>query len=130
MSRCKYCGALIDWIRTPQGKYMPVEYRPALIMPDRGDEVFITDEGEAIQGKRALPNAVGGGNIAAYIPHWATCSARKQNSKKKEFILGYTEGVIAVSGPGRAALPLSGERGKAQGRVRKASSYGKQCVSL
>lgn len=28
MSHCKYCGALIDWIRTPEGKYVPVEYKP------------------------------------------------------------------------------------------------------
>lgn len=78
MSCCKFCGAQIDWIRTAQGKYMPVEFRPVLVMPDRGDEVFITDEGEIVRGKRALPCAVGGGNIAAYVPHWAFCSARKR----------------------------------------------------
>lgn len=75
MSYCKYCGAPIDWIRTAAGRYMPVEYRPVLVMPDRGTETFITDEGEIIHGERALPSAVGGGNIAAFIPHWTYCPA-------------------------------------------------------
>lgn len=80
MSYCKYCGAQIDWIRTTKGRHMPVEYWPVLVMPDRGDEVFITDEGETIRGERALPGAVGGGNVAAYVPHWTFCSARKRRS--------------------------------------------------
>lgn len=78
MSRCKYCGARIDWIRTAAGKNMPVEYGPVMVMPSRGTETFITDEGEIIHGKQTLPCAVGGGNIAAYIPHWARCPARKE----------------------------------------------------
>lgn len=76
MARCKYCGARIDWIRTRKGKNMPVEYYPVMVMPHRGTETFITDEGEVITGKRTLPGAVGGGNVAAYVPHWAGCTAR------------------------------------------------------
>lgn len=83
MAWCKYCGARIDWIRTPKGKYMPVEYMPVMVMPDRGEETFVTDEGEVIRGKQTLPGAVGGGNIAAYIPHWAGCSGRKKGAKQK-----------------------------------------------
>lgn len=83
MSWCKYCGARIDWLRTPKGKNMPVEYMPVMVMPDRGTEVFVTDEGEVIRGKRTLPGAAGGGNIAAYVPHWAGCSARKKGAERK-----------------------------------------------
>ena len=78
MAWCKFCGAQIDWIRTAAGKYMPVEYRPVMVMPDRGTEIFIADEGETIKGTRTLPGAVGGGNIAAYVPHWTRCSTQKK----------------------------------------------------
>lgn len=83
MAWCKYCGARIDWLRTPKGKYMPVEYTPVMVMPDRGTEVFVTDEGEVIRGKRTLPGAAGGGNIAAYVPHWAGCSYRGKGAERK-----------------------------------------------
>lgn len=84
MAVCKYCGAWIDWIRTPAGKYMPVGPRPVLIMPDRGAETFITDEGEIVRGQRTLPGAVGGRNIAAYVPHWAHCPARGKKGANHE----------------------------------------------
>ena len=77
MSYCKYCGARIDWIRTPEGKYTPVEPGPVVVMPDRGTDDFITDEGERIKGKRALAGPIGG-NLVAYKPHWTRCSARKK----------------------------------------------------
>lgn len=83
MAWCKYCGARIEWIRTLKGKYMPVEYMPVMVMPDCGEETFVTDEGEVICGKRTLPSAVGGGNIAAYIPHWGVCSSRRKGAKQK-----------------------------------------------
>lgn len=75
--------ARIDWIRTLKGKYMPVEYMPVMVMPDCGEETFVTDEGEVIRGKRTLPSAVGGGNIAAYVPHWGVCSSRRKGAKQK-----------------------------------------------
>ena len=45
MTKCKYCGAWIDWITTPAGRYMPVEARPVIIRTDRGGEKFVTAEG-------------------------------------------------------------------------------------
>lgn len=76
MAICKYCGDWIDWIYTPKG-YRPVVPRPVMVMPDCGRETFITDEGEIIRGRRTLPGAAGGGNIAAYVPHWTVCPAKK-----------------------------------------------------
>lgn len=72
MSWCKYCGAWIDWIRAQDGKPVPVEPRPVVVMPDCGTEDFITDEGERVKGKRTLAGPVGG-NIVAYVPHRTFC---------------------------------------------------------
>ena len=55
MSWCKYCGARIDWLRTPKGKNMPVEYMPVMVMPGRGTEAFVTDEGGAFAGSGRCP---------------------------------------------------------------------------
>lgn len=76
MSYCKYCGALIDWIQPKKGRSVAVDYRPVVVMPDRGIEDFITDEGEWIKGKRTLAGPVGG-NLVAYIPHRRYCKARR-----------------------------------------------------
>lgn len=83
MSYCKYCGAWIEWIRTRAGKSMPVEPRPVMIRPDRGTEIFITDEGEVLHGERVLPAATGGGNLAAYVPHWKYCTGRKKKGERR-----------------------------------------------
>ena len=76
MSRCKYCGAWIDWIRPPKGRPVPVEYQPVVVMPDRGTEEFITDEGEWIKGKRTPAGPVGG-NLVAFVPHRRYCTGRR-----------------------------------------------------
>ena len=79
MALCRDCGERIKWIRTPKGKWMPADCRPVRVAPNRGTEIFVTDKGEIIKGGRTLPGAIGGGNIAAYVPHWASCPARKEN---------------------------------------------------
>lgn len=73
MSKCKYCGAWIDWITTQAGRSMPVEPRPVVIRTDRGTDNFITPDGRTVRGERALVRVEGFGNIAAYVPHWAWC---------------------------------------------------------
>ncbi|MDD5065201.1 MAG: hypothetical protein PHQ35_10655 [Phycisphaerae bacterium] len=58
-SNCKGCGRLILWIRTKNGKDMPVDY------PD--EITIITKDGRTEKG---------------FIPHWATCPQAKQFKKK------------------------------------------------
>lgn len=70
MSWCRRCGAWIDWIRPPKGRPVPV-----VVMPDRGTEDFITDEGEWIKGKRTPAGPVGG-NLVAFVPHRRNCQGR------------------------------------------------------
>ena len=45
MSRCKDCGAEIEWQSMKSGKMMPVDPEPVFVAAG-GNQVFITDEGE------------------------------------------------------------------------------------
>ena len=73
MSRCKGCGAEIDWIMTHTGKYMPVDPEPVFVAVDDGSDVFVTDEGEVIHGREVPAND--GSAEVAFVSHWATCPA-------------------------------------------------------
>ena len=55
MSLCRGCGASIDWITTTAGKSMPVDPEPVFVLEGAGTDRFVTDEGEVILGRRALP---------------------------------------------------------------------------
>lgn len=54
---------------------MAVECRPVVVMPGRGTEEFITDEGEWIKGRQTIAGPVGG-NLVAFAPHRRRCSGR------------------------------------------------------
>lgn len=73
MSRCRGCGAAIDWIRTPAGRSMPVDMEPVFIIEGDGPDRFITDEGEIVTGRRALPEEERRDLTVAFVPHWKTC---------------------------------------------------------
>ena len=77
MSRCKGCGAEIDWVRMKSGKSMPVDPEPVFVA-EGGKEIFITDEGDTITGT-ATESKTG---EVAFVPHWATCPASK-NFKRR-----------------------------------------------
>lgn len=73
MSRCRGCGASIEWIRTPAGRSMPVDSEPVFVIEGDGSDRFITDEGEVILGRRALPEEECRDLPVAFVPHWKTC---------------------------------------------------------
>lgn len=73
MSTCKGCGAPIDWITTTEGKYMPVDPEPVLIIEGDGLDRFVTDEGAVLLGRRARPEEEKPGLEVAFVPHWKTC---------------------------------------------------------
>lgn len=73
MSLCRGCGAPIDWITTTAGKSMPVDPEPVFVMEGAGTDRFVTDEGEVILGRRALPEEESPDLPVAFVPHWKTC---------------------------------------------------------
>lgn len=73
MSLCKGCGISIDWIRMKTGKAMPVDPEPVMVIEGEGREVFATDEGTTVTGRRATPEEENGMLPVGFVPHWATC---------------------------------------------------------
>ncbi len=73
MSLCRGCGAAIEWVKTPAGKYMPVDKEPVLVVEGEGKNSFVTDEGEIIRGRRATAEEESQDLPVAFVPHWATC---------------------------------------------------------
>ena len=73
MGRCKYCGAEIDWIRTPEGENIPVNPVPVFVTEHSIGDVFYTDEGRKITGnisKAPIPRYMEVG----FVPHIRTCN--------------------------------------------------------
>ena len=73
MSLCRGCGARIDWIRTKNGKIMPVDPEPVMVIEGEGWDTFVTDEGATITGRRALREEERRELPVGFIPHWKHC---------------------------------------------------------
>lgn len=84
MSLCKGCGAPIEWIRTTEGRYMPVDPEPVFIIEGPGPDSFITDEGEVIRGRAATAEEKNNGLEVAFVTHWKTCPAADSFRRKKK----------------------------------------------
>ena len=78
MSYCKDCGREIDWMRTEEGRYIPVDPEPVFVIEGDGDEHFYTEE-EGVQTREAKINTPLG-----FVPHWRTCSCRGDYRRKGE----------------------------------------------
>lgn len=73
MSVCRDCGAEIDWVRTEEGRYIPVDPEPVFVIEGGGQDQFIEDEGGTITGRIARPEEERRDLPVAYVPHWRTC---------------------------------------------------------
>lgn len=73
MRTCRACGAMIDWVRTPSGKYMPIDPDPVFVIEGEGQDRFVTDEGQVIRGQPARLEERKLDTPVAFVPHWKTC---------------------------------------------------------
>lgn len=73
MSVCRGCGTPLEWIRTKEGRSMPVDPETVFVIEGEGRDRFITDEGEVITGRRATPEEERPELTVAFVPHWKTC---------------------------------------------------------
>jgi hypothetical protein len=72
MSKCKACGAEIWWIRTENGKDMPVNEQPIPFVPGAGPRTYITEEGRTMRGRDWRTRDPYRYELG-YVPHWVTC---------------------------------------------------------
>ncbi len=82
MSYCKNCGAEIDWMRTEEGRYIPVDPDPVFVIEGEGQERFYTEEEGVLAGRLARPEEVQTreqkmNTPLGFVPHWRTCRARR-----------------------------------------------------
>lgn len=82
MSVCRNCGAEIDWMRTEEGRYIPVDQEPVFVIEGDGQEHFYTEEEGVFTGRVARPEEVQTKEQKinapiGFIPHWRTCLARR-----------------------------------------------------
>lgn len=76
MARCRACGAPIAFVKTPKGRFVPVDLEPVLVVRrGSGQDTVITDKGEIIRGFRVdeQPDPEYGAHQGR-IPHWAMCT--------------------------------------------------------
>ena len=84
---CQYCGKEIKFIKTKNGKSMPVN--PGMIpylAVKGGPEKIMTRDGEVVSCITEDTNYHYSG--VGYVPHWATCPAAKivKTANKEEKI--------------------------------------------
>jgi hypothetical protein len=88
MAKCKSCGAYIEWVKTVNGKNMPVDeklhyYSPAGRLITYGVRKYVTVNGEVRTGLRLNMDDNTEGAELGYTPHWSTCpSADKHRAAK------------------------------------------------
>lgn len=91
MALCRGCGARIDWIKMKTGKLMPVNPEAVMVIEAEGltgKEAFVTDEGDLIRGRRALPEEEDKGLPVGFVPHWARLTAAGMEPEVITAILG------------------------------------------
>lgn len=76
-SKCRSCGAAIDWITTESGKKMPVnkKFIPAIEDPN-GDINAVTGDGRVIRCRVVMAGTEGA--ISVRISHFASCPQANQ----------------------------------------------------
>ena len=89
MSICRNCGAEIDWMRKPDGGYIPVDPEPVFVIEGEGAEQFYTEEEGVLTGRPARPEEVQTREAKintplGFVPHWRTCPCRGDYRRKGE----------------------------------------------
>ena len=86
---CKWCGKEIAFIKTVNGKSIPVDPEPVRFTAGDDNERYVTAEGEVKRGSRTDRRGLFGRKEeeTGYISHFATCpyadEARRRKNKKE-----------------------------------------------
>lgn len=82
MTRCKACGARIEWMRTAAGRSMPCDRELVWYWADpQGDARVINHGGDVVRCflRGARDEATGLGRV----PHWASCTKPEAMRSKR-----------------------------------------------
>ena len=69
MTKCRKCGAEIKFIKTPGGKWLPVDAKPVYYSLIGKKDRVVTKDGRVIAC--TVVDTVT--DCMGYVPHWATC---------------------------------------------------------
>lgn len=75
MANCKSCGARIKFIKTPAGRYIPVDpdvifWRiPDTSLGETAEDTIVLDDGSVVKGIICMKT----GTYEGYVSHFATC---------------------------------------------------------
>jgi len=83
MAKCKSCGAEIDFIKTKQGKFLPVNLPSITVKPDPLGNIMAVLEDGTVTKATQVGDAYEGYQEQGYIAHWATCPAAKEYRRTK-----------------------------------------------
>lgn len=79
-SFCRSCGARILWVKTPAGRWMPVdEGLHGFRLAEHGKDTLVNDQGEVIKCTLDFEGEPDG---LAHMPHWATCPNADMHRKR------------------------------------------------
>ena len=82
-SKCRSCGAAIEWITMPSGKKMPLDLSEIPFVPAEGGRYLaITPEGEIIRGWTCSESYEDERWVYARISHFATCPNAQAHRKR------------------------------------------------
>lgn len=80
--KCRRCGAVIRFLRTKNGKQMPVDGFSVHVAPSEDGGLFFLPDGSTIRGRET--DTAGPKTVKAYRSHFATCPYGDELRKPKE----------------------------------------------
>ena len=88
LTKCKGCGKEIGFIKTINGKSIPVDPQRIAFVPETAYDKFVTDEGEVLTGGEMSRKNQGFRPVEyGYRSHFATCPAadtfRRKNKSER-----------------------------------------------
>lgn len=84
LTKCKGCGKEIGFIKTINGKSIPVDPQRIAFVPETDYEKFVTDDGEVKRGGEMSRKNQGYRPIEyGYRSHFATCPMANELRKNK-----------------------------------------------
>ena len=79
---CRGCGKPIAFIKTKNGKSIPVDPEPLTFIPELDYDKFVLMDG-TVQRGQAAEETVKAETQTGYRSHWATCPAADDFRRKK-----------------------------------------------